>query len=75
MKDFYSTSEVGEKLGVTPRRAWELVKLGRIPYVRHGRNIRIPVAAWEKYLEAQTQEALDTLGAVEGKGERHAAIA
>lgn len=58
MKDFLSTADVGERLGITPRRAWELVKEGRIPFVKHGRNIRIPRAAWERFVEAQTEEAL-----------------
>lgn len=58
MTDFLSTAEVGERLGVTGRRVLELAKLGRIPFVKHGRSIRVPRAAWERFVEAQTEEAL-----------------
>lgn len=75
MKDFFSTAEVAERLGLTAQRVADLANAGRIPSVRHGRCIRIPARAWEQFVEAQTREAMDSLRTAEGKGERHAAIA
>jgi excisionase family DNA binding protein len=61
MTDFFSTTEIGEKLGVTSRRVAVLVKAGRIPAVRHGRCYRIPRSAWETYLAAQAEAAMANL--------------
>lgn len=58
MKDFLTTSEIGERLGVSRQHVSRLVKLGRIPATRSGRLIRIPRLAWEHYLAAQTEEAM-----------------
>ena len=59
MTDFLSTSEVGERMGLTARRVQTLVKMGKLPAVRHGRCIRIPTRAWEQFLEAETQKAME----------------
>ena len=61
MTDFLSTAEIGERLGVTARRVQELAKSGLIPSVRHGRCIRIPRAAWESFVAAQTEVALSSM--------------
>ena len=65
MTDFLSSAEVGERLGITARRVQALVKLGKLPAVRHGRNIRFPVRAWEQFLEDETQKAME--GMQEGR--------
>lgn len=58
MKDFLTTDEVGERLGVSRQHVARLVKAQRIPAIRTGRLIRIPLAAWNAFLDAQTKEAL-----------------
>lgn len=59
MKDFLSTAEVGERLGVTAQRVAELANAGRIPSVRHGRCIRIPARAWDEWVAQQGHAALN----------------
>lgn len=59
MKDFLSTSEIGERLGLTPQRVADLANAGQIPSVRHGRCIRIPTRAWEQFVADQTATALN----------------
>lgn len=58
MKEFLSTADVGERLGLTAQRVADLAKAGRIPSVRQGRCIRIPARAWEQFVEEQSQAAL-----------------
>lgn len=58
MKDFLSTAEVGERLGLTAQRVADMAKQGRIPSVRHGRCIRIPSRAWEQFVAEQTAAAM-----------------
>ena len=61
MADFMRISEVAERLGVGTRRAYRLAQRGEIPSVRHGGSIRVPRAAWEQYLEAETRKAISAL--------------
>lgn len=37
-------------LGIGRNAAYDLVRIGRLPYVRFGRNIRIPVEALHSWL-------------------------
>ena len=67
MTDFLSTSEVGERLGVTGRRVQELIKAGRLPAVRHGRCYRIPRPAWETWLAQQSAAALASVVTATGQ--------
>jgi len=70
MKEFLETGEVAERLGVGVRQVQRLARMGRIPHVRNGRFIRVPVAAWERFMATQTETALAGL-----KGENHAQAA
>lgn len=58
MRDFLTTQEVGEQLGVGPRQVANLVRAGRLPYVRHGQKLRFPRHAWDEWLASQSREAL-----------------
>ena len=58
MKEFLETDEVAERLGVGVRQVQRLARLGRIPHIRNGRFIRVPVAAWDKFIATQTELAL-----------------
>ncbi|HOM82038.1 MAG TPA: excisionase family DNA-binding protein [Armatimonadota bacterium] len=43
-------SEVAPQLGLTTGRVYQLISEGVIPAVRIGGRVRIPEAAWEKWL-------------------------
>ena len=58
MTDFLSTTEAGERLGITGRRVQEMIKEGRLPAVRQGRNYRIPRRAYEDWLAGLSAAAL-----------------
>ncbi len=57
-KDFLSTKDVGEKLGIGISQVQRLVKAGRLPHVRNGRRIIFPRPAWEAFVAGQTTSAL-----------------
>lgn len=52
-----SVDELAATMGVSRPKAYELVNQPGFPVVRVGRRIRIPVAALERWLEAQVQKA------------------
>lgn len=55
---FISVARLGERLGVSTRTAYNLVKAGEVPVVEiHGLK-RIPTAALEQWLADRTAEAL-----------------
>ncbi len=58
MKQFLTSKDVAEQLGVTPMQIHRLVKIGRLPFVKHGRCYRFPLQAWQAWLEGQSREAL-----------------
>lgn len=50
--------DVAGMLGVTPAGVYKMVKEGRLPFVRLGRSIRIPRAAWEIWLADMSTTAM-----------------
>ncbi|MGI4790386.1 MAG: helix-turn-helix domain-containing protein [Janthinobacterium lividum] len=69
MKIFLSTDEVAKLLGISARQVHKQCQLGRLPFVRNGQNIRIPVKAWDAFVEAQTTAAM---AALKGEDNAHA---
>lgn len=67
--DYLTTREVAARLGVTVRQVHRLARQGRIPHIRRGRLIRVPVAAWEAWLAQQSREALAVVKGNEVKGD------
>ncbi len=61
MKDFLTTADVAERLGVGAAQVLKLVGQGRLPYVRNGRRIVIPVPAWEAFVAQRSSDALAAL--------------
>ena len=61
MKDFLTTADVGERLGVGIGQVQHLVKMGRLPYIRNGRRIVIPRPAWDAFVAERSAEALAAL--------------
>jgi excisionase family DNA binding protein len=57
-KDMLRASDIAPRLGVTTGRVYQLIAAGEIPAVRLGGAIRIPLEAWEQWLDAQTQRAV-----------------
>ena len=57
-RQFLSVPEAGRILGVQHSRAYALAAESVFPTVRIGRVIRVPRAAFEVWLEAQTIAAL-----------------
>lgn len=60
-KDFLTTAEVGERLGVQAAHVTRLVKRGLIPHIRNGRRIAIPRVAWETFVAQKAADALDSI--------------
>jgi len=54
-------TDIAEQLGVTTGRVYQLISEGALPAVRRGRAIRIPRAAWERWLAEQAELALSAL--------------
>lgn len=67
-QELMRVAEVAPLLGVTSSRLYQLLAQCALPSVRVGRSIRIPRGAWNKWLEDQTQRALDSVRAPGGKG-------
>ena len=61
MKDFLTTQDVGERLGVGVAHVQRLVKQGQLPHVRNGRRIVIPRPAWEAFVASRSADALASL--------------
>ena len=45
-----SVDEVAEQLGISRPSAFKAIHNGEIPFIRIGRRILVPVAAFEKFL-------------------------
>jgi excisionase family DNA binding protein len=55
---YISVNEVAERLGVSKMTAYRLIDSRVITYVRVGRQYRIPVREFERYLDEHTEERL-----------------
>lgn len=58
MNDLLRPSEIAAFLGVTPSSVYKMIEQKRLPFVRTGRMIRIPRAAYEAWLAEKTTAAL-----------------
>ena len=56
----YRPAEVGEAIGVSRARAYELIAQGVIPSIRIGSSIRVPVEALRAWIEQKVAEDLET---------------
>lgn len=50
--------DVAGMLGVSRRRVYQLAKAGKVPSLRQGRSVVIPLRAWEEWLRRKSDEAL-----------------
>lgn len=46
-----SMDEAAEALNLGSRKVWSLCRAGKLPHVKVGRRVLIPVAALERYLD------------------------
>ena len=60
--DFLPAAEVGDRLGVSTRRVYQLAHARLLPCVRRGRRILIPRLAFEQFIQHQNRLALGSLG-------------
>jgi excisionase family DNA binding protein len=51
----YKPAEVGEAIGVSRAKAYELIADGTIPHVKVGSSIRVPVDALRAWVTQQLQ--------------------
>jgi excisionase family DNA binding protein len=61
MSEFFRPAEVAPMLNVTTGRLYQLIAAGEIPAVKVGGAIRIPRQAWEQWLAARRDEALQAV--------------
>lgn len=57
-RQFMRPADVALLLGVTAGRVYQLIAAGAIPATRVGGALRVPRAAWERWLKERTDEAL-----------------
>ncbi len=60
------TEDIAEFLGVSTNQVRWLARQGRIPYVRRGNRICVPVEAWDEFMESQKSLALAAVKANKG---------
>ncbi len=58
---FLTVHELAIAIGLSEGRVYALIAEGEIPTLRVGRRIRVPRAAFDRWLEQQAQLALDSL--------------
>jgi excisionase family DNA binding protein len=50
--DLKNIDGAARRLGMSPRHLWDLVKAGKVPYVRLGRLVRFMPADLDAYIKA-----------------------
>jgi putative molybdopterin biosynthesis protein len=55
METIYTIPEVAEYLKMSKSKVYDLVKKGRIPFIKIGRNVRIRQSDLMRWLEEQTR--------------------
>ena len=56
--DLLKPRQVAVMLGITPSGVYKMIKQKRLPFVRTGRSICIPRAAYEAWLATKTADSL-----------------
>jgi excisionase family DNA binding protein len=59
---FLTVPEVARLIGASPERTYALCSDGTVPSVRFGKRVRIPRAAFERWLEDLSDRALAGTG-------------
>jgi excisionase family DNA binding protein len=57
-KPFLSIAELGKRLGVSERTAYNYVRAGEVPAIRLNGVSRVPLGAFEQWLADKQREAL-----------------
>ncbi len=62
-REWMTIREAAERLNVSTGRLYQLVRAGLVPICRlpGSRAIRIPTAAWSKWMSEQTERALSSV--------------
>jgi excisionase family DNA binding protein len=57
-KVFLSVPQMGRRLGVSTRTAYDMVAAGDVPVIRLRGVLRVPTGALDRWIEDREQEAL-----------------
>jgi excisionase family DNA binding protein len=60
-RELLRPADLAPRLGLTTGRIYQLIRAGVIPVTKVGGAIRIPRQAWERWLRAQADKALDSI--------------
>ena len=66
--DVISIAEIAEKLGVSRAYVYQLQKDGKLPSVRLGRRVIVPLPAWNQWLGQLSDDAIRSLSSGVTKG-------
>jgi excisionase family DNA binding protein len=58
---FLTVNDVAGMVGLSENRVYQLIAEGRIPHTRAGRRIRIPRAAFDRWLAEEADRALENV--------------
>jgi excisionase family DNA binding protein len=58
---FLSAREVAVRLDRTPARVYQLISAGVLPATRVAGRVRIPIAAFDEWVEAHTERAREAV--------------
>lgn len=61
MPEFMTASQTAERLGVSVARVYQLIREARLPHIRRGRRVLVPVDAWQHWVREQSKRALDAV--------------
>jgi excisionase family DNA binding protein len=67
-KQFLKPAEIAPMLGLTTGRIYQMIAAGELPATRVGRAIRVPRAAWERWLELQSEMAFSAAADARKRG-------
>jgi len=56
----YKPAEVGEAIGVSRAKAYELIAAGSIPHIKVGSSIRVPIDSLRAWVAQQLTERADS---------------
>ena len=56
-KAMLTVPEAAARLGISTSKAWEMSRSGRLPVVRIDKSVRVPSAALDKWIMANTEGA------------------
>ena len=53
----YRVTEAAERIGISRTKCYELIKAGKLPSVRIGGSVRVPVDALKQWIQEHMQQS------------------